>query len=805
MSTEKQIQAALEIGAIFKLDGGTKFPPPDGVTGDQTDPAKRKVFSKRSIVRHVQAGGNYGVVPHPEYVVIDIDAYKSPSHWKAATDFMLAHPLPPTLRISSRYDECEISGHYWFKLPKEYSWNEVRLRASLNQNLVKFADIIHHRLRYVVGAGSWKYNAKEEKVKYKVVSETTEIAELPMEIYELLKKPPPTKVTPRPDGTYDPEIIQMAVYSYRNSKMRFRFAREGDRHMSGFGASRDLGKLYAMGGITEKQYNKQLAVLIGIAKKNGVAADSLSASAIRKIAKDGIERVVQHQEGPPDPLDEESEHLFWHTRAQYEACMFRAAKLRVHPMGTLLSDLTVLASHLDHRVSVQVDPTMPPMSLNLFTMLIGKPAAGKSNTWSDSYNWGTDLPYLTTSMRYAPGVAHEDTLDVEDKLTKAQRKMTMLPVPRSCAPKTGPAIANWLTGQVPQKYKDDKGNEKVRMVKRQVKWRMLIHHDEPDDLFAGVGKAFSLHPILRSAFKCDEINPQTATDGGAFLIFSRNYSINLLTSMLPEMIGSVEDWKGTGLFQRFLYCDVGDRDRDLYKEVVTKWDETYADKSKRRTTGEWPLGKYGLTARFSPEVYADTRNMLEWADGAPNEEFSEEDRARWLSMSYNGSEVTLLDHLVPKLLRVAALLAMYNGEKPSPSGPKGHLIVEDKYYQDAQVVLRHSARAIAKHLRESRAREVAAAEARGRNRAIEDLASAKHKKAQMTREQRLIDYLKERGGAMAQRELLQKCRHIVPNVRILKEVVHNSEELEIIGKPAIVKLKSVGQQSWTFNDKKEQS
>ena len=56
-----------------------------------------------------------------------------------------------------------------------------------------------------------------------------------------------------------------------------------------------------------------------------------------------------------------------------------------------------------------------------------------------------------------------------------------------------------------------------------------------------------------------------------------------------------------------------------------------------------------------------------------------------------------------------------------------------------------------------------------------------------------------------QEQDIENMRRVLMLTQKPRQVVHNSEELEIIGKPAIVKLKSVGQQSWTFNDKKEQS
>ena len=781
-SPEEILKFWMNIGAVIPLRAGEKHPPPTKTTGMVVAPEDRKTYSYKRLLAHMRAGGNIGIVPNDDIIGIDIDAHHSKDTWRAAEDWMDGYDPPETLKTASRKNN-HLSGHLIYRLPKEHSWDETRLKARLYQNNTKFADVITHIKGYLVCEGSWTVTEEGEKVHYKIVSDTLEIADLPMEIYERLKKPPPTKVAPRSDGTYDPEVVERAEQCYKNSKLRFRFAAKGERHMRGFGAGRDLGKLYAMGGISKSDLDKQTKVLLRLGRQHSQDSrvNTLNAKAMKEIIQGGIERVEVHQEGPPDPLDPDSEHLFWHTRSQYEACMYRAAQLRVDPMAVLVSDLTMLGHSLDHRIQVKVDPYKPTLPLNLFTIVIGGPSAGKSQTVKDSYRWGQALP-LVAPLRGDLRSGEHGAGSVKGlRLPKKWKRMSCQPMQGRCSAKTGSAIGNWFLATVVEELplgKDAKEGAKPKIRKHpkmKVRSRMLLHYDEPDDLFNFTGQRFNLHSILRTAFLADELNPQTAGSEGAWRLEENDYTVSMIASMLPVHMQEVKKWGDTGLLQRCIYVDVTNKNREL-SDYVVEHPDTYIPKAEREPTAHWKASDGEGLVEFEPSVYKDVSRMLDWASGAEDYKYPLEDRERWMGLSHDSTLEAVAQHMSVRLLRVAALLAMYNGVPMKD----GRVTVPHKYYEDAQAIMRRSAfdlndniiqaRVRAKKIRQDKAK------AQGDSDFIRDKERRAKEFAAVTPTEWVDKYFIDKKIQSIGRSDLQ--RHLgkkkIPNVRVLIEAIEKS-------------------------------
>ena len=777
ISTLKQYS---KLAALFPLAEATKYPPPKKVHGMKIPPEERRVYPRKKVADHLTHGGNYGMVPNPEYVVIDVDAHKSSATWKAAEDFFGIYEFPDTLKVTGRAATSPRSGHYWFRLPDSHDWDRARIKSVLTQGSTKFADIITYRKGYLVGEGSHFFE-DGEKLVYECVSNTREIAELPEELYNLLQKPPPTKLTLTKSGKYKKKDKRRAEAAYRNSKFAFRFAREGNRDNTGFGACRDLGKLYAMGCINKKELAQEKYHLNRYAEKNGSAYDTMDPEKISSQVEEGARRVTVDMEGPPDPLDMDSESLFWHSRPQYTAAYLRASKERVHPMTVLMSDLTVLASHLDHRVQLHTPPGSGPICL--YSMLVGKPGRGKSSTFKQSYAWGQTLEKLTNPPARPENIKHNDFIKKYNTLPEEYAKMACIPVPTKCAPRTGPALANIFSARI----KGNKDEEDGRMVKTaKVRWRVLIHYDEPDDLFSEVGSKHNLHPMLRTAFFSDAIVPHTAQDDGSFNIREGSYTISMVASMLPEHISDVSVWQRNGLFQRFMYTAVDVRDTDMCAEIKENW-EALKEESVRKPIAEWPIHRKNLDVKLDKRVIKDIDDMLAWADGGMDSDYPSEDRNRWIAMIHNNDPEGLLAHVVVRVCRVAALLAMYDGhqlDKP------GEVTIPWKYYEDAQVVMRHSAWAIGLHIRDSFAEERAKERRTAERAARIETHKQRSIRNSMSAVEWLEDYVSNHGGKVTKREINNNMtKSITPNAGALNQAIAESEKLEITGRPAVVSLK----------------
>lgn len=248
-------------GDPFSVPVGQKFPPmAEGVTGEFAD-AKMRV---KDVQAHIDEGGNWGIHLNDSYIVVDIDAHKSEEAYEEAIRQRKRYGIDNnTLRVSSRFDECSISGHYYYRLPKSHKKNLAkgrRFRAVLPHHGIPWGDVVHRRHRYPLMAGSrvkrrYKGNNKPYRVMdRRYLDDPSLIPKIPRKLYEDLLKPAVEVIRPV-DGIYsDSDIVKMAN-QVEYSLLHFKMAKEGIRDTTHFQACMDVGKLARM-GYPEKKIQK---------------------------------------------------------------------------------------------------------------------------------------------------------------------------------------------------------------------------------------------------------------------------------------------------------------------------------------------------------------------------------------------------------------------------------------------------------------------------------------------------------------------------------------------------------------------
>ena len=168
-------------------------------------------------------------------------------------------------------------------------------------------------------------------------------------------------------------------------------------------------------------------------------------------------------------------------------------------------------------------------------------------------------------------------------------------------------------------------------------------------------------------------------------------------------------------------------------------------------------------------------------------DYPSEDRNRWIAMIHDNDPGSLLAHVVVRVCRVAALLAMYDGHQLDRPG---EVTIPWKYYEDAQVVMRHSAWAIGLHIRDSFAEERAKERRTAERAARIETHKQRSIRNSMSAVEWLEDYVSNHGGKVTKREINNNMtKSIIPNAGALNQAIAESEKLEITGRPAVVSLK----------------
>ena len=575
-------------------------------------------------------------------------------------------------------------------------------------------------------------------------------------------------------------------------------ASPGNRNNAAYKACRDVGRLVAMGLLDKKEVKAKEDRLLKIATRNKSVDAVGSKEALNRIRKrihDGYESTLAG-EGPPDPLGSEEESMtFWASRDSYMGCFMRSVEY-ANPMAALLSELTVLASHLDHRVVlVPQDPkikdglTYIPAPISLFAAIVGDPGDGKSTIISKAEEWGKSLPELASPPRRPEQGKRGVLVDIEDKLPDYARDEAAAPIPNTSAVRTGPGIAQYFCGTV-TRGSGKKADPYIKKILK-VRWRALVSYDESADLFSRLGEDHNLGQALRSGFFSAPINPATARDDGTFSIEGGSYSISMLAAVLPKNMKEVLDWEDNGMFQRLVIMPVDNHPPDMTLL------EPYESLAARQPLPEWvPVGKpkkKKAKVFFDKAIYKDLKDMRTWAKTGNDNDYSERDIERWLSLTADYRKASLKQHVSVKLLRLAALLALYDGVEMVD----GKVTIPWGYYEDAHVVLQHSAAAV-RHYRRS---AILKRKNQERTEAERELRVERHKARQrnssdssLTDAERIILYavekLEQSGGEILWVKLNdEKPRKYGFSSKEFKAILLKSGRFEIVGRPAIVTMK----------------
>lgn len=133
------------IGDPLPVPYGKKTPPPAGFTGaNGVRPSGADIEEWRAR----QGGDNVAIRLAPDVVGIDRDDHKNGHAADTIKQLEEAGgPLPPTVRVTARVGECEVSGAYLYRLPE-------RADQSLLSDPGPGVELIRHGYRYQVGPPS---------------------------------------------------------------------------------------------------------------------------------------------------------------------------------------------------------------------------------------------------------------------------------------------------------------------------------------------------------------------------------------------------------------------------------------------------------------------------------------------------------------------------------------------------------------------------------------------------------------------------------------------------------------------------
>ena len=547
----------------------TKFPPETGYTG--YDPAF--VMSWSDAEKRMARGENIGLRPHGDIVIIDVDAYKSALPQDAA-DFLDTYGITPdVMRVSARFHNDDISGHYYFRLPPEHNAASTLLRE------LPVGEVIDYRY-YVMLPPSVHPEAGTYEVRNPGAVRT-----LDREFYRFLQQPVAAWHVSDADArvfdllAHHPVTEEHARIT-ENQILKFRNATEGNRDDRHHVACRSIGTLWRMSG-DSKQKDKQVARMLRYGKKNG--ADAATMKKTRKHVQRGYDQPSTVAGLDFGELD------FWFSRPAYEEIYWTAYETRHSPWAILAMYLTFLSAGTDHRVRVSFNDAFQPTPAAIWTILVGRSGAGKSSTvragkqWLDSLDLQLPLPPKPIPLKPLPiGV---DNLRHSDHSKHEARKGC----PKNLC-KT-PTTSNGVGAMFETRVKGTqtrKFGQKEKKVPAEVMafgaYRRIAWYDEPDVLTGAAARKYNLVSQLQSSYYSDGFDHSVGRAEDRYYVEDRSYVLSLILNVPNERVSKFLDHDSYGFLQRAISVNTESVIRSMQLSpvrpadaVILDWEEVIQD------------------------------------------------------------------------------------------------------------------------------------------------------------------------------------------------------------------------------------
>jgi len=683
------------LGIPIQLPAGEKFPPPRGFTGAS---AKKLSASQREaqielVQKHVDKGGNWGIVPGKKYVVIDVDAHKTRSIATIADRTVREYGMQKRepLQISSRFSENTTSGHYWYKLPKNHDRKKYALRSSLSADGHVWADVCHRHLRYLVMPGS-----VVEGREYLHRNDPSDIPEIPGRLYQELLQPLPKKLVMRDDGLYTDEELVGAKAQMKWNLFNFKLARPGTRDNMHMITCRSIGTYLRVkpDGDLDEATLAHYQKVVGSICKNLYAEEKSEGKEVAAKTRSHIEYGFNNPKLLYTRNTQDADNWWWMSRPTLERTYNRAMLASVSPMALLTAQLTMLASATDHRVRLRVERgewALTPAPISLWLAVVGPPGSGKSLLENMVADWIADKvpevedpPYPTKALSFDPEL---DITEVADEDLYMARLKASAPEVMRYAPST-------MNGVFPMFY----SRMKIGKVWKEVKvlFRGLIYYDEPEVLFNKNARDYNLQSMLRSTFFSRGYSHSVGKMESRYFLEENSYSLSMIINAQPSMMVKFREAHESGTYQRFIFVEAG-LDPNVSRELKNIGEKlpTQLPKVKKWTPQKRRTLDDGSTRRKSL-VEMDKRGAQEvedlefWAMGGDIRDFdiSDENEESWMAMCPQGKPAEAMQHLTIKLQRLAILLYRHDGGKLKK---KGVTKIPYVYFADAKQIMAHSA------------------------------------------------------------------------------------------------------------------
>ena len=770
-----KIKPYLTICDPIPIPLGSKGAPPDNTTGN-IDDNSRVIYDRKDVQRHLDNGNNWGGVVKKDFIVLDVDAYRNDSARRIAEQMINDYKFPPTLHISARHEESPLSGHYWFKLPKNHDYENMEFRGRLHNYGVEWGEIRHRSLSYLIMPGS---RVNERVYEAKVPWETIEgdfnpdlIPEIPKSLYLALIRPAPKPLKTTKGGKYTKSQKESMKQQARWSLWEFRMAQEGSRDNKHYKACLDIGGLLAV-GVSKSIVDGLVANLEKYGKENGADKSTMGKTDVH------IERGMRE----PKLLQASgSGEAWWFSRTTLENTYNRALLDMDSPWATLLTELVILSSATDHRVLLNPWTKDKASPIALWAGIIASPGGGKSRTFARSLEaWGEHLPELAKPPKPEPARLGGDTVSFH---TAESYSLATDPLARISDPQTGPGLLRSFVSKVD----DDEGKKKIEA---KTFYRLLAYYDEPDALFRQTAQENNLLSVLRTTYYSRTVDPMIGKTEGQFYLKQGTYSVDLLTAIQPYRMAQFRAMESSGTYQRFIFCDSG-----VDIETVKKMRQYRNDYPDSHTeVAPWHPQKHKLTKgrKAIVEIESQAREELEamtyWGLGDSDSNYDTSQVAEWRAMAPRGRPEEVLGHLDVRLQRLAVMLARHDGLDFDDR----KLIVPYTYFADAKEIMKHSAFVVASTIAQDANKEVT----EEKKRIAKTVAIAKKVKEaeieviHISLEGWIYNYLKERDGETTWRGLTKAAiaRKLAKDTEEVKTCISKLDDVELHGSPKMVILR----------------
>lgn len=651
-------------GDAFSIPAGQKFPPmAEGVTGEFADSKMRP----KEVQAHIDSGGNWGVHLNDSFIVVDIDAYKSEEAYEEAMRQRKRYGVTnDTLRVSSRFDECPISGHYYYRLPKSHAKNLAkgrRFRAVLPHNGIPWGDVVHRRHRYPVMPGSRvrkKYNGNNKPYRVldsRYLDDPSLIPKIPKKLYEALLKPAVEVIRPV-DGVYPEADIAKMRNQVEYSLLQFKMAKEGIRDTTHFQACMDIGKLARMGYSKKKiEKFKNRILKYGEANRADAATMRKTNEHIAKGKREGkIEFLID---------------TFWYRRDGLMDVYRRSLDAGVSPWAVLMVDLVLLAHATDHRIVLDTGQGHIASPINLYLGMVGKSGRFKSSTIRRTMaRW--ELPALDLPPVPETGYYGLDYDQSHTPFTASAARRPFIDEPVQAKTAQG-VLKAFLTK-----------NPDTKLTSKTV-YRMLVFHDEPN-FIAGFGRQNKdkeeLKSLLQTMYYSQGYRHGTAMDITKYFLGDNTYSLQYIVGIQPKRMDEFLELQGDGILERMLFCsgnfDVEEAER--FNDLTPDFNPVYPKIAPWGVPKPKKKSKKGVKSKkavlvFSEAVQAEIREFNFWRANHPRYDFSDLFTSKDLAA-----------HGDVKMARLAAMLYRHDGGKLT-----GRVTtIPDSYWHEAKELIKHS-------------------------------------------------------------------------------------------------------------------